>query len=559
VALYHKYRPQNFSDVIGQDHVSLTLLEAIKSSSLSHAYLLTGPRGTGKTTTARLLAKAFCCQKIEENGRGEPCNTCDRCLEIAAGKALDVIEIDAASHTSVDDVRDIIDKARLAPAVSKKKVYIIDEIHMLSKSAFNALLKTLEEPPSHVVFIMATTEVQKVPATILSRAQRYDFKRVSHGDIVKYLKRVAEGEAIKITDGALDLIARAAQGGHRDAISLFEQVASRTKDIGVADVESVLGVVRGEEVDSFLWTIFNGLPEEGLKIVHRLYESGAEMTVFNRQVIEGLRRVLHYLIGGQSILNESKEGLEKISKIAATVSVERVVAALEIFIEKGRALKDVSIPTLPLEMAVVQIAAKVEGGEASKSGETRAEARPVASTTKAAADTLQAKPAEKKEDREENGSSLIPESKDAGLKDAVESPKTEPNESNKASIPTDDPKKVMDSAAATAPVLEMTDDIWQSIIDQTKKENGTLAALLRDAQPLSLNAGLLTLGVKFKFHQDRISEIKNRQILEEIAAAILGGSCRILCEINTPKPKEKKPVADDELQKVAEQVFEVAS
>jgi DNA polymerase III subunit gamma/tau len=267
VAFYQKYRPKFFVDLIGEDHIRETLLEASKGDKMSHAFLLCGPRGTGKTTTARLLAKVLNCQQIikdrayKKEITGEPCNKCEVCLEINEGRAIDVVEIDAASHTKVDEIREVIDKARFMPAKLTKKVYIVDEVHMLSTSSFNALLKTLEEPPAHVVFILATTEVHKLPATIVSRVQRYDFRRIKKDDIIQNLKKIAKAEKIEIDDKVLDLIAVKAEGGHRDAVSLLEQI-SATGDTSYENASKVLGHSDSGEILAFLEAIFSNLPEE---------------------------------------------------------------------------------------------------------------------------------------------------------------------------------------------------------------------------------------------------------------------------------------------------------
>src|SRR5512140_3504832 len=223
-ALYRKWRPRLWDQVVAQDHVVLTLKNAIRSDRVGHAYLFAGPRGTGKTTTARLLAKAVNC--LDEDLAKRPCDHCANCKAINEGRFLDLIEIDAASNTSVEDVRDLRDKINFSPSMGRKKVYIIDEVHMRSTAAFNALLKTLEEPPDHAIFILATTEVHKIPATVLSRCQRHEFRRISVADIVAQLKKLAEGEGVEASDEVMALVARQATGSLRDAISLLDQLTS---------------------------------------------------------------------------------------------------------------------------------------------------------------------------------------------------------------------------------------------------------------------------------------------------------------------------------------------
>ena len=273
--LARKWRPQKFDDVVGQEHVTQTLKNAIKGDRVAHAYLFVGPRGVGKTSTARIFAKALNCEK---GPTATPCDQCDSCKEIMAGNNLDVLEIDAASNTGVDNVRDLRDNVRYAPSRGPFKIYIIDEVHMLSTAAFNALLKTLEEPPKHVKFVFATTEPQKVPATILSRCQRFDLRRISVKDIVKRLTEVAEAEKIEIDEDAMLAIARGAEGGLRDAESSLDQlIAFRGKNIGEEDVLSVFGLVARHALDELAVAVLKGNIVAAIKLVAEMDESGKDI------------------------------------------------------------------------------------------------------------------------------------------------------------------------------------------------------------------------------------------------------------------------------------------
>lgn len=499
MAFYQKYRPQKFSDLVGQDHIKRILINASRTGKLTHAYLLTGPRGTGKTTTARLLAKAINCLNLTS---GEPCNKCEICRDITAGKALDIIEIDAASHTGVDDIRDIIEKARLAPAQAKKKVYIIDEVHMLSKSAFNALLKTLEEPPAHVVFILATTEIVKVPATILSRTQRHDFKRVTLDEIVKNLKMVAAAEKIDIDDDSLTLIALAAAGGHRDALGLLEQAASGD-NITAGSVEKMLGFAKSDDIFQFLRAIFNSQTEDGLKIVHQLYDNGTDMREFAGGTIEVLRRVLIVASSGIEFIEDTKENKAELVKMSKAMSADQILSILNILLEKSKLFREVSNQLLPMEMAIIEL---TQTSNLSVRGKQL--------------NNDKAKVVQKKK--------LVPDNQ-------------------------------MDTPQVAIGVLEMTGDIWNKIVAETKKENASLAALLKDAKPQLMTEDRLVLGVKFKFHKDRISEVKNCQVLEKVVSDIMGRKYLIKCELDEGKKnREAKPASDDELQRAVTEIFEVA-
>ncbi len=255
-ALYRKWRPQTWDDVVGQQHVVQTLRNALVAERVGHAYLFAGPRGTGKTSVARLLAKAVNC--LDEDPAQRPCGRCDHCNAVNQGRFLDLIEIDAASNTSVEDVRDLRDKINFSPNQGKYKVYIIDEVHMLSTAAFNALLKTLEEPPRHAIFILATTEVHKIPATVLSRCQRHEFRRIPVVEIVSHLKILAQGEKIQIEDSALNLIARQATGSMRDSISLLDQLASSGQSITLEITQDILGTAANQAVIDLVTALADG-------------------------------------------------------------------------------------------------------------------------------------------------------------------------------------------------------------------------------------------------------------------------------------------------------------
>ncbi len=289
-ALYRTWRPALWDEVVGQDHIVQTLRNAITTGRVGHAYLFAGPRGTGKTTSARLLAKAVNC--LDENLGKRPCNSCANCLAVNEGRFLDLIEIDAASNTSVDDIRDLRDKVNFSPSQGRFKVYIIDEVHMLSTSAFNALLKTLEEPPAHVIFILATTELHKIPATVLSRCQRHEFRRIPVPVIVAKLKELTKKEKIKIDDDALNLVARQATGAMRDAISLVDQLSSINEHITLKDAQEILGTATSQAVIDLVDAMQARESGQGLNIIHQALDSGTDARQFARQVVEYLRNLL---------------------------------------------------------------------------------------------------------------------------------------------------------------------------------------------------------------------------------------------------------------------------
>lgn len=289
-ALYRAFRPQSFTDVVGQKHVTKTLKNAIIRNKESHAYLFSGPRGTGKTSIAKIFAKALNCQFGEE---GEPCNECDVCISITDGSANDVIEIDAASNNGVDEIRSLREKVKYAPSLTQYKVYIIDEVHMLTTGAFNALLKTLEEPPDHAIFILATTEPHKIPATIISRTQRFDFKAIENNEIIERLKYVADSESIEYNDEALDYISRTAEGGMRDALSIMDQVIAYSNDIiTLDDAVMITGGIKQDALNEWLKLIENKDSRAAFIQYHQFIDEGKDPTRLIHELVYYIRDII---------------------------------------------------------------------------------------------------------------------------------------------------------------------------------------------------------------------------------------------------------------------------
>lgn len=330
IALYRKYRPDTFEKLVDQDHVSQTLINQIKESKLSHAYLFSGPRGTGKTTTAKIISRVVNCLNPEKYN---PCNLCESCKQILSDSFLDVIEMDAASHNGVDDIREITDGVKFPPSLGKKKVIIIDEVHMLSKGAFNALLKTLEEPPEYMIFILATTEPNKIPQTIVSRCQRFDFKRISVESMAKYLRKISKNENIDISDDALKSIALQAGGAMRDALSLLEQVSGSGIDkINTEKLSEVLGSAEDE-----VYMIIKYLLASDLKSVYEisssLYSGGKDIKIITRELLEALRKALLFSEGvSNNISKIEPEESEFFEKIGAKGRKNLFLLAIEEFI-----------------------------------------------------------------------------------------------------------------------------------------------------------------------------------------------------------------------------------
>ena len=376
MVLYRKYRPQRFAEVVGQEPVVQTLRGALKLGSVAHGYLFTGPRGSGKTTLARLLAKAVNCANLSSQSSGgdklsirrsfseggyDACGICDSCKEIEDGRSVDLIEIDAASNRGIDEIRELRESARFASMNQRHKVYIIDEVHMLTKEAFNALLKTLEEPPAKVIFVLATTEAHKVPATILSRVQRFDFKKITAQQIVGKLAMIAESEGIKITPEALRLLAMQSEGSLRDAESALTKLAAyHTGNIDETVLSEVLGIVPLGVTAEFVGYLLNKQTSEATALVNHLHESGVDLDNFTRGSLEYVRRMLVAKANPvilASFTEEMGDGqAQQIATLAGQVDSQLVLRLTTALLRAQQEMKTSPIPQLPLEMAIIELA-----------------------------------------------------------------------------------------------------------------------------------------------------------------------------------------------------------
>lgn len=353
-ALYRTWRPQRFEDVVGQEMITKTLRNAVMTNQTSHAYLFTGPRGTGKTSTAKIFAKAINCHHQEN---GEPCNECEICKAITNGSLNDVLEIDAASNNGVEEIRDIRDKVKYAPTQADYKVYIIDEVHMLSTGAFNALLKTLEEPPANVVFILATTEPHKIPATIISRTQRFDFKRITSSTILKRMEYILNQKDIQYEDAALKIIAKAAEGGMRDALSILDQVISfGENNVTLENALLVTGSVTKTDLLNYLQAVVDQKTPEALEMIHKLVQDGKDASRIVEDLVEYCRDLLLYQ-QSPAMLEETELGMldEDFKKFAQEIEPEIVYQMINILNEQQENMRYTSHPTVYLEVLTVKL------------------------------------------------------------------------------------------------------------------------------------------------------------------------------------------------------------
>jgi DNA polymerase-3 subunit gamma/tau len=504
-ALYRKWRPQTFDEVIGQGHVTHTLQNALPSGRISHAYLFTGPRGTGKTSMGRLLAKAVNCLSTEDD---KPCNQCRICQAINEGRLLDLIEIDAASNRGIDEMRGIREKVNFRPNEARYKVYILDEAHMLTEPAFNALLKTLEEPPPHVIFVLVTTEPHKIPDTILSRCQRFDFRRIPLQDMIGHLKHISEQESLAVEPAALELIARSATGSMRDAESLLDQLMSYgDEEITLAQVQSVLGTVPSQAVGELVGQLVARDVAKGLDVINRVVGDGVDPRQFNRQVVEYLRELLLIKVGDDSsLVRVMPEALREMKSQAAQFSLRELVRVVRLFNQAGLDLKASTQAQLPLELAFVDATMSSEEEKAAPPA-PRAVPQPPAAARVASAPRA--------------------------------SPPSEPPKAVREKAKKEEPRAASTGLKLT---LDTVNSQWGRILGQAKLKNHSVEALLKSCQPVEVEGREVVLGFYYPFHKEKIEEPKNKALVESVISQVIEGSCHIRCVLSTKDERRTQPV-----------------
>ncbi|MEP7200570.1 MAG: DNA polymerase III subunit gamma/tau [Chloroflexota bacterium] len=564
VSLYRKWRPQTFAAVIGQDHITTTLQNAIRGHRIAHAYLFTGPRGTGKTTTARIFAKAVSCLHDDETAR--PCNQCAVCLSVNEGRDLDLIEIDAASNNSVDNVRDLRERVGFLPNQSRYKVYIIDEVHMLSTSAFNALLKTLEEPPAHAIFILATTEVDKLPATILSRCQRFDFRFVSFRQLREQLAMIAIAEGAQIEAGALDLFARQAGGSMRDGISLLDQmIAYGDGAVTLKQAQTILGSVASQAVGQLASQIIARDVGGGLNLINDAIANGADPRQFVREVLEYLRGLL--LLRGSpdgGLLNLPAETVAEMKAQTMTLPTAELLFVIKSFSQAVNQLRNAPQPQLPIEVAFVESALRQGTND---KGQVTGDATPTTAdsvrmtpppATKPVAPPPPPRPSDQATTRPTPPATRPPtpppsprptaSATKPATAPATNQPTNQPTPTKKPT-PTTQPPNHPTTSSSNAQ-LDTLQGKWNDVLAAVKAQNRSLEAILKAGRAVTLDGDIVVLGFPYDFHKDKADEPKNKQLLEEVLGAMFNAPLRVRCEIvkgdakRTPlRPKDKNQVA----------------
>lgn len=553
--LYLRWRPSTFANVVGQEHAVRTLRNAAASGRLAHAYLFSGPRGTGKTSIARILYKAANCPNAVD---GEPCDKCTLCTAANEGRSLDLIEMDAASNRGIDDIRDLRDRVHFSPVEGKYRVYIVDEAHELTRDAWDAFLKTLEEPPPHVIFVLATTESHRVPPTIASRCQRFDFRRLPLESVTTRLRAIAESESIEVAPGVLEAIARLANGGMRDAISLLDQLRAYCgTSISEDDARTVLGLPAAGTARQLLSSLSQGDLAQALSLLDESISLGVDMRLLIEELLEHTRGLLLAGFRATAVL-EHEMGAETVDWLQNEIRAWRRGPLLTLTRGLAEALtrvRETHRLRLEVELLFTELVARLESAEPAAGPVPAAPERaaPIPPPSKpapprsavTAPSTERPRPVQPADSAAPQQSTVIPP---VALMDPAAPPADEPGEADGMPPEPVPPEPV---------TLDRVRGTWRAVVDTVAGQNGPLGAVLDAAQPMSVEGATIMLGVPYAFHVRLIMDQTKRRVIEDVWSRALGSSVRVECR---PAQEESRPhpsaaAIDDPVVRAALEIF----
>ena len=532
-ALYREWRPKNFEDIMGQEHITITLKNEIINKRTSHAYLFCGTRGTGKTSTAKVFAKALNCLKPKN---GEPCNECEMCLKINDGLAIDVVELDAASNNGVDKIREIIEDVKYPPQEANFKVYIMDEVHMLSMGAVNAFLKTLEEPPKNVVFILATTDPQRLPITILSRCQRFDFKRINKEQIVSRLRKITVEKGIFADDRSLNLIARVSDGAMRDSLSILEQAISMGNEkVDYNSLLKILGLVTNDNLFRLIDAIIERNIEKSMLIIEELAMSGKDMGIFIKDLMNHFRNLLMIKIthNPEDVLDTSEENIERLKEQSLRIRVEEIMRCIKILQEGEDSLALSKQSRIDLELAIIKMC-KIEYDTSKEVLLNRI--NKLEEILKSGNIKIKAVHDKNSSSIEESSVSIVTDNNINDISKIVNEEK--------------DSTTLLDVNSESTLEIDDVKKAWNDVLERLKSRRAMiLFATLRTGKPIACKNGIITIEYEeqFKFNKDRLEKPEYRTLVEDVLSEVFKETVKFRCVVDKQDADEESITLEQEL------------